>query len=184
MKILVISLVSVVLIAIGGFYFLKQHTKKYSPEETIEHTIKDATITIFYNRPYKKDRKIFGGLVPFGEVWRTGANEATTFTASSDLVIDGTLLKKGTYTLWTIPNPSSWKIIFNSKPYHWAVHIDGTLQYESEFDVLTIEVPVMPLFNRKEQFSIYFESANDFSLLYLAWDRTAVAIPIRVATKN
>ncbi|MBQ0735668.1 DUF2911 domain-containing protein [Aquimarina celericrescens] len=176
----VLILLSLILIGFTGMYFLKQNTKKHSPEETITHNAKDATITVFYNRPYKKDREIFGNLVPFGQVWRTGANEATMLTTNKDLMIDGTSLKAGIYTLWTIPNPESWKIIFNSKEYSWGVNMDGTVKRDPSYDALTIEVPTIPLLNTKEQFSIYFENANDFTIMYLAWDRTAVAIPIRV----
>ncbi len=175
----VLILLGIVIIGFAGMYFMKQNTKKHSPEETITHTAKDATITVYYNKPYKKDREIFGHLVPYGEVWRTGANEATTFTTDKDLMIDGTTLKAGTYTLWTIPNPKSWKVIFNSKEYGWGVHMDGTVQRDATFDALTVEVPVQPSLTIKEQFSIYFENANDFTLMYLAWDRTVIAVPIK-----
>lgn len=170
------------LITIGGIgmFFMKQGTKKHSPEETITHTVKDATFTIFYNRPYKKDRDIFGSLVPYNEVWRTGANEATTFSTTKNIMVDGTILKAGTYTLWTIPNTKSWKVIFNSKKYDWGVYMDGTAKRDPLFDNLVIEVPVLPLVNIVEQFSIYFEDANNFTLLYMAWDRTAIAVPIKI----
>ncbi len=176
----VLILLGLIVIGFAGMYFLKQNTKKHSPEETISHIAKDATFTVFYNRPYKKDREIFGNLVPYNQVWRTGANEATTFTTDKDLLVDGTILKAGTYTLWTVPNKESWKVIFNSKEYNWGVNMDGTAKHDPEFDVLTIEVPTQPLLNIVEQFSIYFENANDFTILYMAWDRTAIAIPIKV----
>ncbi len=180
LKIVVIIVLGLVIIVFSGIYFVKQNTKKHSPEQTITHTVKDATFTVYYNQPYKNNRVIFGDLVPYGEVWRTGANEATTFTSDKDISVDGTTLEAGTYTLWTIPNPESWKVIFNSKAYSWGVHMDGTPTREIEFDVLTVEVPTQPLLNIVEQFSIYFENANDFTILYLAWDRTAIAVPIKV----
>ncbi|WP_109097668.1 DUF2911 domain-containing protein [Aquimarina sp. AU58] len=176
----ILILLGLILIGFAGMYFMKQSTKKHSPEEIVTHTAKDATFTVFYNRPYKKGREIFGNLVPFNEVWRTGANEATTFTTDKDLLVDGTVLKAGTYTLWTIPNPESWKVIFNNKEYDWGVHMDGTAKRDATYDVLTVEVPVQPLLNIVEQFSIYFENANDFTILYLAWDRTAIAVPIKI----
>ncbi len=179
-KRILIILLGLIIIGSAGMFLMKRNTKKHSPEETITHNAKEATITVFYNRPYKKDREIFGKLVTFGQVWRTGANEATTFSTNKDLLIDGTLLKSGTYTLWTIPNPESWKVIFNSKQYSWGVNMDGMAKRDPTFDALVIEVPTMPLFNIKEQFSIYFENANEFTIMYLAWDRTAIAIPIRV----
>jgi len=176
----IIIIIGLIIIGFGGMFLMKQNTKKHSPEETIVHTAKETTITVFYNRPFKKGRVIFGDLVPYGEVWRTGANEATTLTTDQELLIDGTLLGAGTYTLWTIPNPKSWKVIFNTKTYSWGVHMNGTVQRDPNFDALTIEVPVIPLLNSKEQFSIYFENANNFTILYMAWDKTVIAVPIKV----
>ncbi len=173
-------LAGIVIVGFIGRSIIRSSTKKHSPEQTITHTSKDATFTVFYNRPYKKGRTIFGDLVPYGKVWRTGANEATTFTTSKDILVDGTILKSGTYTLWTIPNKDSWKIIFNGHQYDWGVGvIDGSPSRDPEYDVLTLEVPVHPLLNIVEQFSIYFEEANDFSIMYLAWDRTTVAVPLK-----
>ncbi|MFC5046444.1 DUF2911 domain-containing protein [Aquimarina hainanensis] len=179
-KRLIFILIGISIISYIGLSFLKTNTKKHSPEETVTHQTKEASLSVFYNRPYKKDRIIFGELVPFGKVWRTGANEATTFNTSKDLLIDGSTLPAGKYTLWTIPNKKSWKILFNSKQYSWGVNMDGTVKHNPEFDVLTIEVPVNPLLNVVEQFSIYFEEANDFSIMYLAWDTTVIAVPIKV----
>ncbi len=180
LKKIIFILLGLVIIGYTGTYILKRNTKKYSPEEIVTHKAENVNFTVYYNRPYKKGREIFGHLIPYGEVWRTGANEATTFTTDKDIQIDGTHIKAGTYSLWTIPNSNSWKIIFNSKTYTWGVHIDGTPKRDPNFDTLTVEVPVIPLLTGKEQFSIYFENANGFTILYLAWDRTAVAIPIKV----
>ncbi len=180
LKQIVLILLGLVTIGVLGMFFIKQNTKKHSPEETITHTVEDATFTIFYNRPYKKGREIFGSLIPYNEVWRTGANEATTFTTTKNIMVDGTILKAGTYSLWTIPNPKSWKVIFNNKQYDWGVHMDGTAKRDTMFDDLVIEVPTQPLLNIVEQFSIYFEDANDFTILYMAWDRTAIAVPIKI----
>ncbi|TPN84696.1 DUF2911 domain-containing protein [Aquimarina algicola] len=180
LKRIIIIIIGLIVIGFTGTFILKQLTKRHSPEETITHTSNEATFSVFYNRPYKKGREIFGKLVPYNKVWRTGANEATTFTTNKDLLIDGTKLKAGTYTLWTIPNPNSWKVIFNSKTYGWGVNMDGSPKKDDQYDVLTIEVPTMPLLNEKEQFSIYFENAKDFTIMYLSWDRTAIAIPIKI----
>ena len=162
---------------------IRSYTKQHSPEQTVTHTTEKANFTVFYNRPYKKKRKIFGELVPYGQVWRTGANEATTFTTDIDIMVDGSILKSGTYSLWTIPNKNSWKIIFNGEDYDWGVSmIDGTPSRDPEYDVLTLEVPVQPLLNVVEQFSIYFQDASDFTIMYLAWDQTAVAVPLKIIT--
>ena len=162
-----------------GIYFIRLNTKKHSPEEIVNHNVKQTTFTVFYNRPFKKNREIFGNLVPYNQVWRTGANEATTFTVNKDIQIDGSYLKAGTYTLWTIPNAKSWKIIFNSKKYSWGVNRDGSVKRDPSFDALKIQVPTHTLPKVIEQFSIYFENANEFTIMYLAWDTTSVAIPIK-----
>ncbi|MHA7058215.1 DUF2911 domain-containing protein [Aquimarina sp. M1] len=179
LKKLLIIIFGVVIIGFAGVFILKSNTKKHSPEQTITHHTKKANFTIFYNRPSKKGRKIFGGIVPFDQVWRTGANEATTFTTDQDILVDGTLLKSGTYTLWTIPGQNSWKVIFNDHQYNWGVDFrDGSPSRDPKYDILTIEVPVQRLLNVVEQFSIYFQEANSFTIMYIAWDQTAIAVPI------
>ena len=94
---------------------IKIQTKKQSPEQNITYHQGDLKLNVFYCSPIKKNRVIFGELIPYGKVWRTGANEASTFSTNKDLMIDGKSLAKGVYTLWTIPNENSWQIIFNSK---------------------------------------------------------------------
>lgn len=180
-----VIIIAIVAIGLIARTIIRSYTKQHSPEQTITHTSKDANFSVFYNRPFKKKRKIFGDLVPYGEVWRTGANEATTFTTDTDIMVDGSILKSGTYSLWTIPNKDSWKIIFNGEDYDWGVSmIDGTPARDPEYDVLTLEVPVQPLLNVVEQFSIYFQDASDFTIMYLAWDQTAVAVPLKAIIKE
>lgn len=176
-----------ILILIGVimvFYFIfKTNTKSYSPEDTVTYKQDDLTLEVFYNRPYKKDRQIFGGLVPYGEVWRTGANEATTFSTSEDILVDGSLLSAGTYTLWTIPMENSWKVIFNSEMYPWGITPDGLPSRKAEFDVLVIEIPTKHLGEPLEQFTIDFSESYDFIQMNLAWDRTLVSVPIKNPSK-
>ncbi len=167
-----------ILLVFIGYHLLKYNTKKHSPETTITHVIGDADISVTYSAPYKKGRKIFGELVPFNQIWRTGANEPTTFATTKTLTIDGSQLPKGTYTLWTIPGATSWKVIFNSGSYNWGVSFDGTPTHDSALDVLTIEVPKQQLLNIIEQFAIYFEDTKSLTYMYLAWDTTFVAVPI------
>jgi len=166
-----------------SYFIFKTDTKSYSPEDTVTYQQDDLTLEVFYNRPYKKDRQIFGALVPYGEVWRTGANEATTFSTSKDILIDGSLLAAGTYTLWTIPMESSWKVIFNSEMYPWGITPDGLPSRKAEFDVLVIEVPSLELEEPIEQFTIDFSESFNFIQMNLAWDRTMVSIPIKDLSK-
>src|SRR5688572_13451014 len=113
--------VIVALLAVIG-YMDTVKTKSFSPEGEAVFTKEDLMVKVFYNRPYKKGREIFGSLVPYDKVWRTGANEATTFETSRDLTIEGKTLKAGKYSLWTIPRPDSWTIIFNSEYGQWGIN--------------------------------------------------------------
>jgi len=171
----------VLLLALVGLFFVRYSTKAHSPEDISHYEEASLKLEVFYNRPYKKDRVIFGNLVPYGEVWRTGANEATTFYSNEDLLVDGSFLKAGTYTLWTIPMKDSWKVIFNSKMYPWGIDLDKKAYRDPAFDVLTLEIPVTQPDITLEQFSIFFEKANEMVFLKLAWDQTLVAIPLIIA---
>ena len=169
----------VIAVVLTVLFFQRYSTKAYSPEDTVVYEDENVELEVFYNRPYKKDREIFGALVPYGEVWRTGANEATTFTTSDTLLVDGSVLPAGKYTLWTIPMEDSWKVIFNSKMYPWGIDSDKKAYRDPAYDVLVLEVPTQQPEAPLEQFSIYFEEANDFVLLNLAWDETKVTLPIK-----
>lgn len=164
-----------------GYYVLKVQTKSYSPEDTVTFQQDDLELQVFYNRPYKKGREIFGGLVPYDEVWRTGANEATTFETNKDILVDGSFLPAGKYTLWTIPGENSWKVIFNSEMYPWGITLDKVPSRLPEYDVLTVEAPVNKLDSSIEQFTIFFEEANGLVEMILAWDTTAISVPIKKA---
>ncbi len=171
----------VIVLALVGLFFQRNFTKAHSPEDIVLYEEDSLELEVFYNRPYKKERVIFGELVPFGEVWRTGANEATTFTTNKDLLVDGSYLPAGKYTLWTIPGEDTWKVIFNSKMYPWGIDSDKKAYREPEFDVLVLEVAVQNMNEVMEQFSIYFERANDLVIMNLAWDQTKVTLPLQTA---
>lgn len=172
----IILLLGIILIIV-----LRFTTKAHSPEETVTYDKGELRLEVFYNRPYKKNREIFGDLVPFDTVWRTGANEATTFETNSDLLVDGSLLKAGKYTLWTIPKEKSWKVIFNNKMYPWGINLDEQAYRNEQYDALVLERPVNRLDRTLEQFRIYFEESGEFIYLNLAWDRTLVSVPIKQA---
>ena len=179
-KILKWSLIVIAVLAVGlfiAFKVLQTQTKKNSPEETVTYTQGEVALSVYYNRPYKKGRDIFGGLVPYGEVWRTGANEATTFTTNADLNIDGNALPAGKYTLWTIPEAETWTVIFNGEQYGWGVSWGGVASRDPAADVLQVRVPVTTLPTPVEQFTIAFEGDNPTALT-LSWDRTQVAVPM------
>lgn len=171
----------VLLLLLVGLFLQRYSTKAHSPEDIVLYEEESLELEVFYNRPYKKDRVIFGELVPYGEVWRTGANEATTFSTNQDLLVDGSLLKAGKYTLWTIPGENSWKVIFNSKMYPWGIDLDKKPYREPAFDALVLEAPTERTEEIQEQFSIYFERENDLVFLNLSWDETLVTVPIQTA---
>lgn len=159
-----------------AFKFLQVNTKKASPGATAEYKKDGAEISVFYCRPSKKGRVIFGGLEPYEKVWRTGANEATTFTTNKDLSIGDKTLA-GKYTLWTVPNKEKWTVIFNSKMYSWGVSFGRVASREVAADVLQIEVPVETLPTVQEQFLISFDET--VPAMVVAWDKTKITVPLR-----
>ncbi|AXT20065.1 DUF2911 domain-containing protein [Flavobacteriaceae bacterium AU392] len=180
-KIIKWFLIIVIILGIGLFgaykYMISQ-TKKASPEDTVVYNQEDLNLSVFYNRPSKKGRVIFGDLVPYGKVWRTGANEATTFETNKDISINGKKLPAGKYSLFTIPGKNSWEIIFNSKSYSWGVKGRNEASLEREFDALVTNVSVSEISEVEELFTISFENTPDLALL-LSWDQTKIVIPIQ-----
>jgi hypothetical protein len=150
----------------------KDKATRTSPGATAKGTIGTTTITIEYSQPFKNGREVFGKLVPFGESWRTGANEATTISIDKDIQVAGKALKAGKYQLFTIPNPEKWTIIFNSKQGQW-----GAFFHDEKSDVLRVEVPSGGNDSMLEQLLIDIETAPvaGFSI---AWDKTKVVVPI------
>jgi hypothetical protein len=129
---------------------------------------------VIYSRPMKKDREIFGELVPYGEVWRTGANEATELTLYKPMLLGTTKLSAGTYTLYTIPNEDSWTIIINSDTNVW-----GAYSYKKEKDVARIDVPARDAPAPTESLSMVFRPESDGMTLMIGWDSTYVEVPFK-----
>ncbi len=182
-KVLILSgLFLVVAVAIILFVGYRE-TKSHSPESTAVYEKGDLKISVAYNRPYKKGRVIFGGLVPYGKTWRTGANEPTVFRTSKALKINEKILPAGEYSLWTVPNEMSWQVVFNSTIPSWGIDVmnKGEAAREASTDVLVVEVPVMNSEKEFEQFNISVEEADDMIELILAWDHTLVSVPIEVS---
>lgn len=152
---------------------------RLSPKDNVKFELNDLKLKVFYNRPSKKDREIFGALVPFNEVWRTGANEATTFETNKRLEIDGMPLPEGQYTLWTVPKDSVWTVIFNSKQYSWGVDNEMKPMWDPNYDALKVNVPVEKLNSTVEQFTIAFDNSTDNLFLTMAWDDTKVSVPLK-----
>lgn len=178
-KILLISGLAVVAI-LAGLLIVRYTTKTHSPESEVVFSDGSLKITVFYNRPYKKGRVIFGGLVPYGETWRTGANEATVFQSNKDFMVGEKKLKAGEYSLWTVPTEQNWSVVFNSTIPPWGINVlkDGKAARNPMTDVLIIDVPVVLTEKEFEQFTISIEKADDMLELILAWDKTLVAVPL------
>lgn len=179
-KLLIFTVIGIVVVVavlaiIGYMDTLK--TKSFSPEGEAVFTHNNLTVKVFYNRPYKKGREIFGGLVPLDEVWRTGANEATTFETNKDLIIEGNTLKAGKYTLWTIPREDSWTIIFNSEYGQWGINSKGEANRDPSRDVLKVDVLSVQQNQVFEQFTIAFEKTGEDAEMVLMWDKTLVSVP-------
>lgn len=168
------------LIGFFGMRIMKHNTKKHSPEDTLVYTENGLDIEVFYNRPYKKGRDIFGGLVPYNETWRTGANEQTTFTTQTPLMVSGSHLDAGEYSLFTVPKESSWEIVFNNKAYSWGADWQtGKAPRLEKFDELIVEAPVTKTYLPIEQFTIDFKNAGDSVVMLLSWDDVVVSVPMK-----
>lgn len=131
---------------------------------------------IVYSRPQKHERTIFGGLVPYGEVWRTGANEATEIDFFRDATFGGKHVKAGRYSLFTIPGEKTWTIILSSALDEW-----GAFSYDKSKDVLRVDAPVSQTEGEVEAFTIQFQGTPPSGKLIFAWDRTWVEVPVSVA---
>lgn len=135
----------------------------------------DAYVKVVYGQPYRRDRTIFGEWEPYGEVWRTGANEATEITLTEPVLMNMEVIDAGTYSLFTIPKEESWTIILNNSLGQW-----GAFDYNEQTDALRFEVPVQNLENPVEAFTIEFSDLNGSSTnMSLSWDVVKVDIPIR-----
>lgn len=129
---------------------------------------------VIYSRPQKKGRDIFGDLVPYNEVWRTGANEATELTIYKPLQFGNTVLAPGTYTLYTIPREENWTIIINSDTNVW-----GAYSYKKEKDVARVLVPCRDAAAPIETLSMIFRPEVDGTTLLIGWDDHYVEIPFK-----
>jgi len=177
----VIGLLAIALVAVSIYSYNNEglFSKRLSPKKTVSFKVDDLELEVFYNRPSKREREVFGALVPYNQVWRTGANEATTFETNKALKVGEDSLPSGKYTLWTVPNDSTWKVMFNSKQYSWGVDMEMKPMRDPRFDVINIEVLVQKLNTSVEQFTIGFDNSTDNLSLTMAWDDTKIVVPLK-----
>ncbi len=139
-----------------------------SPRDSVSAKVNGATITINYGSPSVKGRSIYGALVPYGQVWRAGANEATVFTTDKDIMVEGKKLAAGSYALFTIPTATTWTIIFNKVAKQW-----GAYKYDEAQDALRVMAkPVKAPMSERLVYKIY---GKGFSL---NWDK--LSVPVRI----
>jgi hypothetical protein len=131
------------------------------------------TIKTDYSSPRMKGRKIYGGLVPYGEVWRTGANEATTFVTSADVVVGGKTIPAGSYTLFTVPTADKWTLIINKKTGEWGI----PYKYESD-ELVRVEMKVSKLPSPVENFTLVYDKSAGGCTLRLDWETTRASVDI------
>jgi hypothetical protein len=126
-----------------------------------------------YSSPRRKGRKIYGSLVPYGRVWRTGANEATTFVTNIDLMVGDKPVPAGSYTLFTIPTADKWTLIINKKTGEWGI----PYKYESN-ELVRIDMKVSKLPSRVENFAINYEGVGNHCTMEIDWENTRASVDI------
>ncbi len=146
-----------------------------SPRGAAEVTIDGQKISVDYGRPSVKGRKVMGGLVPYDQVWRTGANKATHLTTEADLMIGNLTVPKGTYTLFTLPTAKGWKLIINKKTGQWGI----PYQHEAE-ELGRVDMKVTALQAAVEQFTISLTAAKSGGTFTLDWEMTSASIAFQV----
>jgi len=154
-----------------GKSFASRSLGTLSPPDSLRASVGGAAVSVRYSRPSTRGRVIFGNVVPWNQVWRTGANQATVLETSGDLTVAGTTLPAGKYSLWTIPSPGGWKLIVNKNTGQW-----GT-DYDAQYDLARLEMKVESLPQPVEQFTIAIEPKGKRGVLKLEWEKTRASIP-------
>ena len=155
----------------------QENFPKLSFPGQIEQLVGFDTISVSYERPSVRGRKIFGGLVPYGKLWRTGASYATKLTFSNDVEIAEKTIPKGSYALLSIPGPESWTLILNT-----ASDMFGTYEYDEAKDILRIEVPAKKSGRFYEAFTIDIDVIPNNARIYISWEETTVSFTVKTQT--
>lgn len=162
---------------------------KASPFSTVVQNVGLSKISIEYSRPAAQGRHIFGpdssglpGLVPYGRIWRVGANESTKITFDTDVSVMGNTILKGTYALYAYPFDQEWEIVFHKNITHWG---DGRLEYDASEDALRVTVTPIKVLNFQENFTISFDALTHNSVdMIWHWATTKITVPIGVNTEE
>ena len=144
-----------------------------SPNAIVGQTIGTTDVVVTYGRPSVRERDVFGDLVPYDAVWRTGANEATTVSFSDDVTVEGEPLAAGTYSLFTIPGEGAWTVIFNRTATQW-----GAFRYDDGEDALRVSVAPVEIASQEQLLIAFSDVTADSAMMHLHWDTVGVPIAI------
>lgn len=169
---LTLSVVALLCVAIAVVAAQRQ---RVSPHETVEMTLGGKKISVTYGRPYLKGRKAVGGtLVPYGQVWRTGADEATVLKTEVDLMIGNLSVPAGSYALFTLPSESGWKLIVNKTSDQW-----GAFSYKEADDLGRVDMNVTRTRKPVEQFTIALTGSGNAGVLRMEWENTSASVDLK-----
>lgn len=168
-------LLFLLIVVSAGVFAQEAIPPRPSPLAVASCKYKDSYLKIVYNQPHKRGREIFGNLVPFGQVWRLGANEATEMTITREIFINGQFLPAGTYSLFAIPEKDKWTMIINSEKGQW-----GSYNYNKAKDVMRFDVAtrVLPGELVYEPFTITIDQKNNKADIVFTWDKTTVSFSV------
>src|SRR6516164_965306 len=155
---------------------LAQQDKSKRPSPPATATVElggGKSVTIDYSSPRAKGRKIYGDVVPYGQVWRTGANEATTFVTTADITVGGTAVPAGSYTLFTVPGKDKWVLILSKKTGEWGTDYPGAPN-----DLARVDMKTTPLPTSVENFTISFDKTGTGANLNIDWENTRASVAI------
>ena len=159
---------------LAGLHAAQEKKPRPSPAATASCDLGGKALTINYSSPRMNGRKIYGGLVPYGEVWRAGANEATTFITDTDLNVGGKTIPAGSYTLFTIPDKDKWTLIISKKTGEWGTPYPGA---DSDFARIDMTASTLP--STVENFTIAFDKNSNGCIMRLDWETTRASIAIK-----
>ncbi|WP_298119142.1 DUF2911 domain-containing protein [Flavobacterium sp.] len=169
-------------IAIANFAVEAQvKTPQPSPKSVLNQVVGLTDVTLDYSRPSAKGRVVFGDLVPFGKLWRTGANANSTVSFSEDVVINGTTVKKGKYAIFTLPKADIWEVIFYTTTDNWGLPEN----YDVNKVAVSLNVDPVMLNNHVETFTMAINNiTNDSATLDISWEKTMVSVKFEVPTQK
>jgi len=175
-KPIIVGTALIATLTVAGILLLAQDkSSRPSPPAKAECKLAGGKgITIDYSSPRAKGRKIFGALVPYGQIWRAGANESTTFVVTSDVTVGGKAVPAGSYTIFTVPAEDKWTLVISKKTGEW-----GTAYPGPENDLARIDMKVKKLSSPVENFTIAFDQSGAGCVLKMEWETTEASVDIK-----